>query len=248
MKTPPQIILIRPDGKSADDFKRRLQALDVQVLHCPVTRIEALPHSAEQMIPGALVFTSANAALHYQAPAGALNAPAYAVGPETAEALRGMGFTDIRNVAATAAALADSIAVSGLPHAASILYVRGREISFELAPALQKKGFMVQEKIVYAAEELLDLPAQVIAAIQARHIQAALFFSKRTATHFMNLAKQNNLLQDLSTIAPLSISAAVLECVQPAYWSRAYIARTPDRKSMHEACALFVNEMKETPK
>lgn len=114
--------------------------------------------------------------------ARAAEIPAYAVGDRTAETLRAAGFRQVRSAGRDAAALLALVRRSE-PAGARLLLYRGRDMASDVAGALRAAGFPMTERALYAMEPVA-LSTAAAAAFAADRVDAALFFSARTAEIF----------------------------------------------------------------
>jgi uroporphyrinogen-III synthase len=156
--------------------------------------------------------------------------PVYAVGDYTAAAAQEAGFITVHNAQGTGADLAAMLATA--PKPLKILHIRGKDIAFDLAGALEKLGHSVQPLIVYEALKTSHFESETREALVSGDIKAVTFFSKRTAETFLELVHKEKLEAALRPIKALCISQSVLECVRPAQWLGVYVSASPDRAGM----------------
>ncbi len=130
--------------------------------------------------------------------------PVFAVGPQTTQEAAAAGFTDIRNADGDAQALAEATARWTIPEKGVLLHVCGAEAPGTLADMLSLRGFSVRRAVLYRVEAARDLPLSAREALAAGGVNAALFFSPRSARIFCELA------QDLPTEKLIAL------CISPA--------------------------------
>ena len=146
----------------------------------PVLEIRPLPRPA---LPpdtlAAVAITSANAvpALAWIDP----TVPVFAVGAATAAAARAAGRAEVHVAAGDGRALAALIAGRLTPDAGAILHLAGADIREGLDAHLVAAGFDYRRTAVYEAVPADQLAPAVTAAIRARRLGAALFYSPRSA-------------------------------------------------------------------
>ena len=245
------VLMTRPEGAMdafLADFKTLAGARfeNYRFISLPLLAIEYL---APERMPeaaryDALVFSSANgvegfirAAHNWEA---FKNLPVFAVGPQTRAALLAHGFEDVRDGGGAAESL-----IGGLKSFAGqqairpkILYVRGVHLMKELGGLLEEVAEWA-EYIVYDSKLRTSFLDKEIEELRVHCIDYAMFFSKRTAAHFVDLARKNENFLDFSTTKLLCISSSVLECVRPDFGGNAYSAERPDRRGMQELLLSF---------
>ena len=123
----------------------------------PLFRIEHLPARIDADVQAILV-TSRNGAMALAAADPGRSIPVFAVGEETAAALREAGFADVRSANGNAEALAGLVAASLDPLAGPVLHARGEDVRQSPLPALEAKGFATGEAILYRTMDVETLP------------------------------------------------------------------------------------------
>jgi uroporphyrinogen-III synthase len=156
--------------------------------------------------------------------------PVYAVGDYTAAAAQEAGFINVHNAQGAGGDLAAMLATT--PKPLKFLHVRGQDVAFDLAGALEKSGHSVESIVVYEALKTSRFESEVRDALVSGRIKAVTFFSKRTAETFLELVHKEKLEAALRPIKALCISQSVLECVRPAQWLGVYVSASPDRAGM----------------
>jgi uroporphyrinogen-III synthase len=179
---------------------------------------------------GAILVTSGNA-LAALSP-GYHEISMFAVGDATAERARTAGFRRVASAAGDAEALAKLIAQSRPPSAGSLLLATGRGQGKLLAGALRQAGFAVVRRVVYAAEPVRRLPDTVTAALRAGDIDAAMFFSPETASHFVRLLRRADLARAVSGSEAVAISRRSGMALEALPWRRIRIAAKPNQDEM----------------
>ena len=152
----------------------------------------------------AILATSANGVRAFARRSPARDLPLFAVGPQTAAAAGRAGFSDVRNADGDAHALAGAAARWATPQGGALLHVAGEGNDGVLAADLEARGFVVRRAILYAVEAAGALPAEAAAALAGARLDAALFFSPRSAAVFAALA------------AGLCLRGVIAACISPA--------------------------------
>ena len=130
--------------------------------------------------------------------------PVFAVGPQTTQEAAASGFTDIRNADGDAKALAEATARWTTPDRGILLHVCGAEAPGTLADMLTLRDFSVRRAVLYRVEAARELAPEAREALAAGQMDAALFFSPRSAQIFCELA------EDLPTEKLIAL------CISPA--------------------------------
>lgn len=151
----------------------------------------------------------------------------FAVGPQTADAARGAGFTDVRSADGDAKALAEATRRWAPPHA-PLLHVCSEDAPGTLSDQLSQSGFMVRRCALYSIEPATSLPPEAIAALRNGALDAVMFFSPRTARIFSQLA------EGLPTdgLAALCISQASADALAAASFAQIKVASRPNQDAM----------------
>lgn len=186
-----RLLVTRPMPDAARTAAKLVAAGHTVIVH-PLLTVNFNPPPDGLPFPGAIVVTSQNAV---RALAGWgetkdwRGAPAFASGAATAEALEGLGFTNIRGVAKDAASLAQLI-VAGLPaDVGPLIYPTARDRAGALAGGLMARGYDVRAIEAYRADAVDGLDGDVRQALVAGSVDGILLYSARTARIFLDLAK-----------------------------------------------------------
>jgi uroporphyrinogen-III synthase len=153
--------------------------------------------------------------------------PIFAVGPQTTAEAQAAGFVRIENADGDARALADAVPRWLAPDAGALLHVCGEQNEGALAETLAAKGYAVRREILYVVEPL-PLPPEAIAALQAEAVDAALFFSPRSARIFLEQAEG---LQ-LGRVTALCISPATAKALPADRFAAVRIAAKPNQDAL----------------
>jgi uroporphyrinogen-III synthase len=156
------------------------------------------------------------------------NLPIFAVGPQTMAEARAAGFADIRNGDGDASDLAQAVTRWTMPDKGALLHVCGAEAPGTLAEALEGKGFSLRRSVLYRVEAAHALPPETVAALQEGALDAALFFSPRSARLFCELAAG----LPTQTLAALCISPATAAALAPGAFGRVAAAARPNQASL----------------
>lgn len=222
-----KILITRPeeDGKeiAAQLVERGHQALLAPLL---TPRFHEGPEPDLKGVQAILV-TSANGIRAFVRRSGRRDFSIFAVGPQTAEEARKSGFTEVRNADGDAKALAHAATLWAAKKGV-LLHVCGEDAPGTLAENLTLRGFEVRRLPLYRIELATRLPEEARAALEARALDAAMFFSPKSARIFGLLA------DGLPTehIAAFCISPATAQALSSTPFARVAVAAKPNQASI----------------
>ena len=153
--------------------------------------------------------------------------PLFGVGPQTTQEARAAGFSRVENADGDAASLAEAVPRWLQPDAGALVHVCGKETAGDLAERLGASGYLVRREILYAVEAL-KLPQEAEAALGAGEIDAALFFSPRSARIFLEQAAGLK----LAAVAALCISPATAAMLPQGRFAAIRIAARPNQDAL----------------
>jgi uroporphyrinogen-III synthase len=194
----------------------------LQILHPPPDFAAALAASQ------AVLLTSANGARALAEASDQRSKPVFAVGDTTAATAEGLGFTSVVSASADAAALGALVREKLDPAKGPLIHISGIDVAGDLSP----EGFDVRRFPLYEAREAEALPASAEAALQARALEAATFFSPRAAAVFARLADKAGLGDACRAVTAVAISPAAAEPLKNLPFQTVRIAARPTRQAM----------------
>jgi uroporphyrinogen-III synthase len=226
-----RILITRPAADS-EEIAARLAALGHEGIVAPLL----VPHYQAWPAPGfagvqAILITSANGVRALVRATNRRDLPIFAVGPQTTAEARNAGFTDVRNADGNAHDLASSAAQWTTPDKGALLHVCSDEAPGTLAGLLEAAGFSVRRAPLYRIEAAERLPEAAADALAAGAVDAALFFSPRSAAVF-----RNGLLQIDAGLAArltaLCISAETAAALAPLAFAAVRVAARPNQDAL----------------
>ena len=235
-----RVLITRPEG-DAGALAERLTAQGHEVILAPLLVVSQLDGPALDLnAVAAVLLTSANGARALANRTTARDIPVFTVGDATARAARTLGFSD---VASAQGDVVDLIAVVCRTLApCRLIHVAASVSAGDLAGELGKAGFTVERVIAYEARPAMVLPEAAARALQAGEVDAALFYSPRTARIFVDLARQAGLERALIQVTAAALSEAVAATLQSLVWRRIVIAKEPTEAALLSAIGLRVGE------
>jgi uroporphyrinogen-III synthase len=217
------LLVLRPEpGASAT--VTAAHAMGLEAIPAPLFTVRPVDWSLPEMLPEAVLLTSANALRHGGTKLAALTSlPAYAVGAATAKAARQAGFTWIVTGDGDAEMI---LALARRNGVRSLLHLAGREHR-DVVP----DDIRIDRRIVYVSDAVEHLP---VAAIAVLPDAIALLHSPRAARLFARLV-------DPAGIAIAAISPATLAAAGPG-WRVAEGADAPTDASLLAVAAKLCNQ------
>ena len=151
----------------------------------------------------------------------------FAVGPQTTEEALKSGFTEVRNADGDAKALAEA-ATRWAAHKGTLLHVCGEDAPGTLAENLSLRSFKVRRCPLYHIEPAARLPDEARTALAEQTLDAAMFFSPRSARIFGVLA--DGLATE--TLVAMCISPATAQALTALSFARVAVAARPNQAAM----------------
>jgi uroporphyrinogen-III synthase len=176
----------------------------------------------------AVLLTSANGARALAEASEQRSKPVFAVGDTTAATAEGLGFTAVTSASGDSAALAELIAQRLDPKAGPLVHVSGVDVAGEIVA----NGFEVRRFALYEAREADALPDSARAALQARALDAATFFSPRASALFARLVTAAGLADACRIVSAVAISPAAAQPLAALPFKTTVAAARPTRQAV----------------
>ncbi|HXL69949.1 MAG TPA: uroporphyrinogen-III synthase, partial [Rhizomicrobium sp.] len=132
--------------------------------------------------------------------------------------------------AGDAATLAQAVARWADPRAGILLHAAGEEASGALCERLTAHGFQTRRENLYRMEKATRLPEQAVQAIRQGEVEAALFFSPKSAALFAECVAKEDLTTD--RLIAISISANTAQALKGLSFAEVRIASRPDQDAL----------------
>jgi uroporphyrinogen-III synthase len=234
-----RVLITRPRA-AATVLATRLAALGHEALLEPLLTITAEPDAQVRLATAlqgaqAVLFTSTNGVAGFAAVSERRDLRAFAVGDGTAAAARHAGFAEAESADADVEALATLVAAKLDPSAGALVHAAGRALAGDLAGRLARAGFTVRQVPLYHALPADALSGPTVDAFGAGEIDAALFFSPRTAATFVRLARAAQIERSCARSAGIALSPAVAIELEGLPWRRIVVAEAPTEAAMLKA-------------
>lgn len=158
-----------------------------------------------------------------------LKRPCYCVGEQTALAAAAFGFEQIRTGSGDGETLAHMI-LEGEKRSAEVLHIGGVDVVPQAQAVLREAGQPLVHWPVYQAVERSEMSKPVAQAMRTGKIDAALFFSVRTAQTFVQMVLTQGLETCCTRMVALGLSPAVEVALAPLPWQRILVPPHPSEE------------------
>ncbi len=176
----------------------------------------------------AVLLTSANGARALAEASDQRSKPVFAVGDTTAATAEGLGFSNVVSASGDGAALAALVRHRLDPNNGPLLHASGVDVAADL----ELPGFEVRRFALYEAREAPSLPDSARAALQARAIDAATFFSPRASSLFATLVAGAGLSESCRAVTAIAISPTAAEPLKSLPFRAVRAAERPTRQAV----------------
>ncbi|MBK1697029.1 uroporphyrinogen-III synthase [Rhodovibrio salinarum] len=249
-----RVLVTRPRADS-EELVTELEARGHHALIEPLLDIRVRDVELDVSDVQALLVTSANGVRAFAELSGDRDVRVLAVGEASAEAARKAGFVGVESAAGDAEALAD-LAIDRLdPADGPVLHAAGTVTAGRLQERLSAAGFEVRRTPLYEAVPAERLSQETRTALQSGTVDAALFFSPRTAKVFVTLLDAEGIVHTSERVRAICLSEAVASALrdgvrqgrasrsdgqgldstataQGLHWADVRVAERPDRQAL----------------
>lgn len=224
-----KVLVTRP-REDAEETARQLAACGHQALIAPMlaTQFHDGPLLSLDGVQAVLA-TSANGVRALARRSLRRDVPLFAIGPQTAQAAAAAGFVSVRNADGDARKLGQAALEWARPAAGPLLHVHGGQDAGALADGLRQAGFAVTEEVLYAVVPQA-LPPDAIAALRKGAIDAALFYSPRSAKVFRDCVLKETL--PTASLLAICISQATALALAPLSFHEVRVANAPNQAAL----------------
>jgi uroporphyrinogen-III synthase len=230
-----RVLITRPEREATTLATALSQRGHVPVI-APLFRLKILHPPADFAVflaaCQAVLLSSANGARALAEASEQRGRPILAVGDTTATTAEGLGFNAVSSAAGDGAALVELVRKRLDPKAGPLLHVSGVDLALDLGAALGRDGFDVRRFALYDASEESALPDSARAALQARALDAATFFSPRAASQFAKLVGEAGLADSVRSVTAIAISPAALAPLGVLPFKATVAAARPTRQAV----------------
>ena len=232
------ILLTRPKD-DIPALKNKLIEQGYTISACPMLDVKILPvevvdAQSSQTLDAAqaYLFTSANgvrAASHHGLTQNA-ERPVFAVGPATANACEAAGFKTVSEAGGDVRSLVEMIKGTNTPNmSGAMVHISGRDQTGNLVEQLCDSGYDAASVVLYRAEKIPALPDNIATQLISGEIDAVMFYSSRTATHFVALTTLAGIKLSMTAYC---LSESVAKILRQAGVANIKVAATSTEESM----------------
>ncbi len=231
-----RVLLTRP-RQDGEETARLLGEQNIDSVIAPLIEISDIAGAAQDLehdLEGvqAVLVTSANGARALARATQRRNIPVFAVGDASAAAAKQCEFSHITSANGDVTALA-ALVRDRLDRAGGALFLAaGSAVAGDLASDLAAHGFVVRRTQLYRAQTVDTLPAAVRRALNDGGVDAALFYSPRTAAQFVKLVAAAGMETRCRQIIAGCLSPTVAEAAAALPFAEIRIAETPDQSAL----------------
>src|SRR6185503_18543276 len=226
-----RVLITRPEREAAA-LGQGLGTRGHQAVIAPLCHMQGLhpPDDFPAMLAAcqAILVTSANGARALAEASEQRSKPIFTVGDTTAATAEGLGFNSVTSASGDAAALADLVRQRLDPAHGPLMHVSGADVAGSLSP----DGFEVKRLVLYEARQADALPDSARAALAARAIDVATFFSPRAAAAFVQLVTAAGLADTCRAVTAIAISPAAAQPLGGLPFARTVAAERPTRQAV----------------
>ena len=223
-------LIIRP-LRDALPLAKSLKSKGVEPYLCPLyhPRFLSVPPLKN---PQALILTSKNALRALEGREDMKKIPLYAVGDETAQLARDMGFSKVISASGTSQELIQSVLQMAHPKAGILWHLSGEIVKGNIVETLNGQGFEAKQHIVYHIEPVKEIPASLLFHLQNQRLTHVLFFSSHTTLLFVNHLKMNGLEKLVCQMKAICLSQAVALKASTLTWKEIWVSPKPEVQSL----------------
>lgn len=205
-----RLLVTRPMPMAAETAEK-LRALGHEPLPAPMLDIVARPTGdLPAGVFDAIILTSRNA-LEVLAQSEHLApyrlTPLLVVGARSARRAADLGLLRPVHIADDVAGLMTAIA--GHYHDKRLLYLRGADITQDIASILRREGVRIEEHIAYEALARTVMAPAMLQALNRGKIDGVLFYSARTAEIFVRLIEQDDQMRSCRPMIAYCLSSHI---------------------------------------
>lgn len=227
------ILVTRPQP-AADELAQKLKREGFETYVAPLMEYVDLNTPIPDLAAyQAIVFTSARSVDIFAAHEKERHLPAFCVGNATALAASKVGFSKIFSAEGDGSALAELLGSrKESQDIQRVLHVCGEDTAQDMSALLAPWSITVERCMVYKAELVETLPADVERALSLGNISTVLLMSGRTAAQFVKVMQQKMLRDSSQQLEVVCISERVAEELDPLPWRSVRVAPQPQLESI----------------
>lgn len=225
-------LITRPLG-DAELLAEALHVRGIESAIAPMLSIEPLTGAELDLSDvQAVLLTSSNGARALAEATEDRGVRIYAVGDSTARVARNLKFFRVESASGDVEDLARLVTRRLDPADGPLLHAAGQVVARDLTGIMINAGFTLRRIVLYSAVPETEMPGTATAALSAGTIDAALFFSPRTAETFVSLAKKAGLEAHCGKVSALCLSQHVADAAGEISWRSVDVAERPNQAQL----------------
>ena len=208
------------------------------VIHCPLLKVEYLPHKLSCDDMGeidAFAFTSANGARAflrlYHAGDISKNCQIFCVGDASFQLFQENGFQHLFNARGDIDALF-ALLKSQVAKGKFIAHIATCDTAGDLVGKLLNAGYNAQKYILYHVQNITAFDKKTYDAFEKGEIKNILFYSPKTAKNFMNIIENTPIDIHFKSINAYCLSDNIANVIKKLSWEAVKIAKNPNEQSL----------------
>ena len=227
-----RVLLTRPRSDS-ESIAALLAPRGIETIVEPLLTVEFVPNARVDVSDAqALLVTSGNGARALAQASSLRDLPVLAVGKTSAEVARQLGFKRVEAAGGDVSALADLVRRTRDPAAGSLVHAAASAVAGDLEGELAPSGFKVHRAVLYNTRPVDAFSATARQALALRTVDAALFYSPRTAETFARLARAADLVGVCAAVEALCLSRAVAAALDGIPFRGLRIPARPEQEAL----------------
>jgi uroporphyrinogen-III synthase len=211
-----------------------------QALLAPVLTIEPAAAQFDPASFDAIIMTSGNAARALAAHPAFRHSralPVFAVGGQTAQGARDVGFFEVVSAEGDAADLLALVRARWGSRGGRLLYLAGNDRSRDLAAELAVNKIHVETAVIYSANAAARLPDEAEHAIRNGSVEGVLHYSRRSAAIFLDCTDAAGLSAPAQPLIHYCLSPRAAEPLSARGFNGIRIAPHPDEAALLDLIA-----------
>ena len=238
-----KILLTRPKAET-ERLIKALEKTGAEVYSYPLTSIKytQIAEPLGKNIQG-FIFTSTNGVRafehHFGHDSNFKKNKVFAVGRKTGEAALECGFRDIHFAKGSQKDLLRTILKYASPDLGILFHMAGHHLTGDLKLDLEKQGFKVERRRLYAAEENSFSDGEIL----KENFDVMAFYSVRAAEIFLKHAAGANTQQKLSHVIAICLSPAISSMLDKESWKEILTAAVPDEAALWKLVNITFEDM-----
>ena len=229
-----RVLVTRP-SEDAEPLVAALAARGHEAVVEPMLHVAFLGEAATPLdltAVQAVLFTSANGVRAFARLSERRDLPVFAVGDASAEAARAAGFAAVTSAGGDVDDLARLVAQRLTPSDGALFHGAARALAGDLKGALEAAGFTVRRETLYETRAPEALSPALRTALERGQVDAATFFSPRTAETFVKLLRDEGLGPVCTSLVAVCLSKAVADKAGVLSWRDVRVAAEPNQDAL----------------